>query len=174
MAELLVTPHYLAFRLDGRKTEFVWLDAHISLVVRSLREEEKKFFREQEVFDLAQRRGIVGQGNYSWNGEAAAHELGFYVFMGEKNEQLGAIVYDDIVVPYQRVVELESMIENEVVRDEYVCDIRREIAGLKLPGVSAQLYSSEGCDFYEGMRLFMSAEYDLKVNVRVLEKLIEN
>lgn len=171
---LKVTPNYLAFSIGGA-LERVWLDSHVFISVRSLSEVERVFFREQGAIDMALRRGFLGGDTYLWNGESDAKELGFYVFIDEQRVQLGAVGYDEVCVPYQRVVELESMIENEKVKDEYVCDVRREIAGLKLPGVYVELFArSLENNFYEGVRVFVSDEYDLRVDVSLIERLVQN
>ncbi len=174
MTELFVTPHFLLFRnVAGRN--YVALEDLVDISLRSLRDEEKCFFREQVLMNCASRRGILKRGNSYWNGEDEARELGFYVFLNEHKEQLGSIAYDEIVVPYQRVVQLESLIADEKLRDEYACDVRREVAGLKLPGIYLELYSvNQEKELYDGVRLFLSTEYDVKVNVKMLGENVVN
>ena len=167
MTELFVTPHFLLFREEVEK-KYVALEDAVDILVRSLSEIERKYFREQRALEIAQKRGFLHQPSCNWNGEEQAKELGFYVFTCLNNEELGSIPYGDIVVPYQRVVQLASLIADEKLRDEYVCDVRREVAALKLDGVYLELYSStEKKRLYDGVRLFLSEEYDVKVKVNV-------
>ncbi|GEM_PF-3619830 len=172
MTELFVTPHLLLFRCEG-KSRYIPLEEQVDISVRSLSERERVFFREQRLMSLATEQHILAGGSYTCNTEEQAKELGFYLFCLANGEQIGAISYDNVVQPYVRVVQLESRIADEVKRDEYICDVRREIALLKMVGVYADLYSvPEDKNLYDGVRLFLSTDYDLKVNVLVGERLV--
>ncbi len=172
MKELFVTPHLLLFRADG-KSRYIPLEEQIDISVRSLTERERVFFRGQRVMDLAIKQHILVGGSYTCNTEEQAKELGFYLFCLATGEQIGAISYDKVVQPYARVVQLESKIADEVKRDEYVCDVRREIALLKMLGVYLELYAvPDEKSLFDGVRLYLSNDYDLKVNVAVGERLV--
>ena len=172
MKELFVSPHLLLFREKG-KSSMIPLEDQVDICVRSLSEKEKKFFREERLFNFLQDQGIIKQGSYSWNGEEEAKELGFYMILNNEREMLRAVPYAQIATPYQRVVQLESKIADEVKRDEYVCDLRREVAVLRMGGVYLELYSIPDMkNLYDGVRIFLSEEYDVKANVRVGERVV--
>ncbi|OGY53569.1 MAG: hypothetical protein A2912_03800 [Candidatus Buchananbacteria bacterium RIFCSPLOWO2_01_FULL_40_23b] len=169
MKELFVTPHVLLWRIEGKST-VIRLEDVVEISVRSLGEKERKYFREQTLFNLIRDNGITN-GSYQWNGEDEARELEFYMVCNSSGELLKSVPYSQIVTPYQRVVLLESKIADEVRRDEYICDLRREIALLEMPGVSLQVYAvPEEKNLFDGVKIFLSAEYDVKANVAVARK----
>jgi len=169
MKELFVTPHLLLWRIEG-KSIVIPLEDVVDITVRSLSEKERTYFREQTLFNFIRDSGITN-GSYQWYGEDEARELEFYMVCNSSGELLKSVPYAQIVTPYQRVVLLESKIVDEVRRDEYICDLRREIALLEMPGVSLQVYAvPEEKNLFDGVKIFLSAEYDVKANVAVARK----